>query len=77
LYTHFLNLALFPFTQHSNIRFQKQLDLSRHFPKSIFWNPNNVVITFIDNMRQFLVLTHVTNIGIANRTLPPSKTLGF
>jgi len=77
LHTHFLNLTLFPFTQHSKIRLQKQLDLSRQYPKSIFGDPYNVVITFIDNMRQLLVLTHVTNIGIASRTLPPSRRWVF
>jgi len=36
-----------------------------------------MVVTLVNNMRQFLVLTHVTNIGIADRTLPPPKEVGF
>ena len=75
--THFLNLTFFPFTQHLYIFLNKLLDFSSQDPKSIFWYPNNVVLTLVNNMRQFLVLTHVTNIGIANRTLPPPKEVGF
>ena len=75
--THFLNLTFFPFAQHPDILFYQLLDFSRQDPKPIFGNPNNVIFTLIDNMRQFLVLTHVTNIGIAEITLPPPKEVGF
>ena len=77
LNTHFENLTFLPFTQLSYILFYQHLDLSSQYPKPIFGHPNNMIITLIYNMRQFLVLTHVTNIGIATRTLPPSKTVGF
>jgi hypothetical protein len=36
-----------------------------------------VIITLIYNMRKLFILTHITNIGKAERTLPPSKTVGF
>jgi hypothetical protein len=37
-----------------------------------------VVITFIHNMRQSLILaTHNANLGIASRTLPPAKQVVF
>ena len=77
LYTHFLNLAPFPLTQHLYIFFQKPLYFSFQDAKSIFWHPYNMVLTLVNNMRQFFVLTHVTNIGIAGRTLPPPKEVGF
>ena len=75
--THFLNLTFFPFTQHPNIFFYLLLDFSCQDSKPIFGNPNNMILTLVDNMREFLVLTHVTNIGIADRTLPPPKEVGF
>ncbi len=74
---HFLNLTFFPFTQHLYIFLYQLLDFSSQDPKPIFWYPNNMVVTLVNNMRQFLVLTHVTNIGIADRTLPPPKEVGF
>ena len=73
LYTHFLNLTFFPFAQHPDILFYQLLDFSCQDPKPIFRNPNNVIFTLINNMRQFFVLPHVTNIGIAEITLPPPK----
>jgi hypothetical protein len=75
--THFLNFTSFPFTQQLYIFLYKFLDFSIQDPKPIFWNPNNMVVTLVNNMRQFLVLTHVSNIGIADRTLPPPKEVGF
>ena len=77
LYAHFLNLTFFPFAQHLYILFYQLLDFSSQDPKTIFWYPNNVVLALVNNMREFLVLTHVTNIGIAYRTLPPQKEVGF
>ena len=77
LNTHFLKLTFFPFTQHPDIFFYQLLDLSCQDSEPIFWNPNNVIFTLINNMRQFLVLTHATNIGIADRTLPRPKDVGF
>ena len=77
LNTHFLNLTFFPFTQQSYILFDQLLDFSCQDPKPIFRNPYNVIFTLIDNMRQFFVLTHATNIGIAEITLPPPKEVGF
>ena len=71
--THFLNLTFFPFAQHPDILFYQLLNFSRQDPKPIFGHPNNMIITLIYNMRQFLILAHATNIGIANRTLPPPK----
>jgi len=75
--THFLNFTFFPFTQRPYIFFYQLLDFSSQDSKPIFWYPNNMVITLVNDMRQFLVLTHITNIGIANRTLPPPKEVGF
>jgi len=75
--THFLNFTFFPFTKHPYIFLYQLLDFSMQDPKSVFWHPNNMVVTLVNYMRQFLVLTHVTNIGIANRTLPPPKEVGF
>jgi len=75
--THLLNLTFFPFAQHPNIFFYELLDFPSQDPKPIFGNPNNMILTFVDNMREFLVLTHVTNIGTADRTLPPPKEVGF
>ena len=77
LYAHFFNLTFLPFTQQLYIFFQKSLDFSLKDPKSIFWHPYNMVLTLVNNMRQFFILSHVTNIGIANRTLPPPKEVGF
>ena len=75
--THFLNFTFLPFTKHPYIFLYKLLDFSIQDPKSVFGYPNNMVVTLVNNMRQFLVLTHVTNIGIADRTLPPPKEVGF
>ena len=75
--THLLNLTFLPFTQHLYIFLYQLLDFSIQDPKSVFWYPNNMVVTLVNYMRQFLVLTHVTNIGIADRTLPPPKEVGF
>lgn len=72
-----LNLTFLPFTQHLYVFLHKRFNLSCQYPKSILGNPNNVVITFIYNMRKLLILTHITNIGKPMRTLPPSKTVGF
>ena len=77
LYTHLLNLAPFPLTQHLYIFFYQLLDFASQDSKPVFWYPNNMVLTLVNNMREFLVLTHVTNIGIADRTLPPPKEVGF
>jgi hypothetical protein len=77
LNTHLFKLTMFPVTQHPDVRFYQLLDLPSQNPKSIFGNPYNVIITLINNMRQLLVLAHVTKIGIAVKTLPPSKTVGF
>ena len=72
-----LNITPLPFAKHANIFLNKILDLTSQYPESILRYPDNVIITLIDNMRQFPVFAHVTNIGIAERTLPPSKTVGF
>jgi hypothetical protein len=77
LNTHFLNLTFFPFTQHLYILFNQLFDFTRNDSKPIFRYPYNVIIALIFNMRQFLILTHVKNIGKAVRSLPPSKTVGF
>jgi hypothetical protein len=77
LYTHFLNLTFFPFTQQLYILFYQLLDFSCQDSKPVFGYPNNMILTLVDNMRQFFVLTHVTTIGIADRTLPPPKEVGF
>jgi hypothetical protein len=77
LYAHFMNLTSLPFAQHLYIFFDQFLDFPGQDPKSVFRNPNKMVFTLIDNMRQFLVLSHVTNIGIAQRTLPPPREVGF
>ena len=77
LYTHLLYLTFLPLTKQSYILLNQLLNLSFQNAKTIFGYPYNMIITFIYNMRQFLVLTHVTNIGKALRTLPPSKTVGF
>jgi hypothetical protein len=77
LNAHFLNLTFFPFTQRLYIFFQKSFDFSFQDSKPVFWHPNNMVLTLVNDMRQFLVLTHVTNIGIADRTLPPPKEVDF
>jgi hypothetical protein len=77
LNTHLLYLTSLPFTKHPDIFLNQLFDLSIQNPKPIFRNPYNMIITLIYNMRQSLVLTHVTNIGIAFKTLPPSKTVGF
>ncbi len=75
--THFLNFTFFPFTQHPYIFLYQLLDFPIQNSKPIFWHPNNMVVTLVNNMRQFLVLTHATIIGIADRTLPPPKEVGF
>jgi hypothetical protein len=77
LYTYFLNLAPFPLTQYFYIFFYQLLDFSSQDPKRIFRYPDNVVLTFINNMREFFVITHVINIVMAYRTLPPPKEVGF
>jgi len=77
LYAQLLNIAPFPLAQHTNIFLNKFLDLTSQYSESILRNPDNVIITLIYNMRQFPVFAHVTNIGIADRTLPPSKTVDF
>ena len=77
LYTHFLNFTFFPFTQHLYIFFYQLFDFSFQDSKPVFRHPYNVILALVNDMRQFLVLTHVTNIGIADRTLPPPKEVGF
>ena len=77
LYAHLLYLTVLPFTQHFNIFLNQYFYLSSQYTKSIFRNPYNVIITFIDNMRKLSIFAHSTNIGKAIRTLPPSKTVGF
>lgn len=77
LNTQLLNLTFLPFTQHLYVFLHKRFNLSCQYPKSILGKPNNVVITFIYNMRELLILTHITNIGKPKRTLPPSKRVGF
>ena len=74
---HLVYLTSFPFTQLPYIIFYKGFDFTYQYTKTILWNPNNMIITFIDYMRKFFIFTHATNIGIANRTLPPSKTVDF
>jgi hypothetical protein len=75
--THFLNLTFFPFTQQPYILFYQLLDFSCQDSKPVFGYPNNMILTLVNNMRQFFVLTHAANIGIADRTLPPPKEVGF
>jgi len=77
LYAHLLNLTFFPFAKHLYIFFYQLFDFSRQYPKPVLRHPNNVIVTLVNNMRQFLVLTHATNIGIAVKTLPPPKEVGF
>jgi len=77
LNAHLLYLTILPFTKHFNIFFKQCFNFSSQNTKSIFWNPYNVIITFIDNMRKLSIFAHSTNIGKAIRTLPPSKTVGF
>ena len=48
------------------------VNLDAHFFKLTF-SP----FTLIEYMRQFLVPTHDTNIGIAEKAIPPSKMVGF
>ena len=74
---HLLNIASLPFTQHAYIFFQQGIDLAFQDPKPILGYPDNVIITFIYDMRQLPVFNHSTNIGIAVRKLPPSKTVVF
>lgn len=68
LNTYLLNIAMLPFTKHAYIFFKRGFDLSFQKSKPILGYPNNLIITFIDNMRQLPVFTHSTNIGVANRT---------
>lgn len=63
-----LNITPFPFAKHANIFLNKFLNLTSQHPESILGNPDNVIITLINNMRQLPVFAHVTNIGIAERT---------
>jgi hypothetical protein len=77
LNAHLLNFTFLPFTQQLYIFFYKLFDFSFKDTKPVFWYPYNMVLTLVNNMRQFLILTHVTNIGIAVRTLPPPKEVGF
>jgi len=77
LNAHLMYLTILPFTQHFNIFLKQCFNFSSQNTKSIFRNPYNVIITFIDNMRKLFIFAHSTNIGKAIRTLPPSKTVGF
>ena len=77
LNTHFLNLTFFPFTQHLYILFYQLFDFLCQDPKPVFGYPNKMILILLNNMRQLLVLTHATNIGMADRTLPPPKEVGF
>ena len=77
LNTHFMNLTFLPRAQKPYIFFNHGFHLASQYLKSVFRHPYNVIITLIYNMRKLFILTHITNIGKAERTLPPSKTVGF
>ena len=69
LHIHLFYNNLFPFTQHFYVLLQQSFYSSSQNAKSIFRNKHNMIITFINYMRQFSVL-HVTNL----QTLRHSQT---
>jgi len=77
LYTHFLNFTFLPFKKQLYIFFYQLFDFPSQDSKTLFWNLDNLIFRLIGNIREFYVLAHSTNIGIADRTLPPPKEVGF
>jgi len=56
----------------------RQLRWYRHNKMNVVtFHTHFLNLTFIYNMGQFLVLTHVTNMGTAEITLPPTKEVDF
>ena len=50
-----------PLADASDITLQQLLDSSPHHPKSIFRNPNDMILATIDCMRRFSVFAHAPN----------------
>jgi hypothetical protein len=56
---------------------QLYCQLSFQDSKPVFGYPNNMILTLVNFMREFLVPTRFTIIGITDRILPPPKKVDF
>ncbi len=73
----FLDLTIFPFAKHFDVMLNQFLYGSFQYAMPVLGNPDDVVLTFVNHMAQFLIFAHHAKIGIAIRTLPPAKQVDF
>ena len=57
-----------PFAPYPYVVIDQFLYGALQYAEPVLWNPNNMVITLVNDMAKFPIFTHDTKIGIAIRT---------
>jgi len=74
---HLFNLTLLPFTKLPNILFYQGFHLTSQDLKSILGHPHNMIVTFIDYMRQLFIFAHAPKIRHSQQNMTTVKDGGF